>query len=673
MPHPNIFILILAILFGITFVTVFLTIFGTITSRLLGVRQPWWRMLLAMWLGSTVGAGFAEAVGVQRLGNAGAPLVFFSSILVAAMLFMVAFEILWSRPLAERGARGRRAGVPHPIRAVRRRLARWSRYLQITGIIARYGLGPYLSRRRQPVSLDHPGAARQTQRLWGRVRNALEEAGGAFVKLGQVLSTRPDLLPPDAIAELSSLQDQVAPAPPKAVEALLAEELKASPADVFAKFEPEPLAAASIAQAYRARLTSGEEVVVKVQRPSIREPIARDLDILLSMARTIEKRAAWARSFGVVNLAEGFAEALNEELDFRIEARNIAAVAAALETRQSSARRAVHVPRVFTQFSTSRVLVIEWLDGVSVRDAGPLLEELQLDRGTLARELLRCFLRQIVSQGTFHADPHPGNVMILRDGRLGLLDFGSVGRLDPAQQSALQRLLIGLDRRNPGMLSDALLELAQDHTGVDDVRLERALAHLMAQRLGPEMPVGPELFRDLFALLFEFGLAFPPVIGGVFRALVTLQGTLLLLDPNFHLLEEARGLGEEWMREMVTPTSLRKAATDEALKLIPLLQRLPRRLDRITAAVEQGTLSFNVRLLSDERDARFINRLASRAILAFLGAALGIMAALFLGMPGGPALTSTISVFQVFGYFSLFLSAVLILRVIIAIVREKVG
>jgi hypothetical protein len=155
MPHPNIFILILAILFGITFVTVFLTIFGTITSRLLGVRQPWWRMLLAMWLGSTVGAGFAEAVGVQRLGNAGAPLVLFSSILVAAMLFMVAFEILWSRPLAERGARGRRAGVPHPIRAVRRRLARWSRYLQITGIIARYGLGP-LPQPTAPAGLAGP-------------------------------------------------------------------------------------------------------------------------------------------------------------------------------------------------------------------------------------------------------------------------------------------------------------------------------------------------------------------------------------------------------------------------------------------------------------------------------------------------------------------------------------
>ncbi len=674
MQHQNIannpLLIILLIGAGIIFASLFLTMLALISGRLLGIRQAWWRMLLAAALGSSVGSGFAEAVGAPRLGNVGAPLVFFSSILVAIMLFSVAIEIAFARPFAARGERGGRAGFPRPIRAARRRLARWSRYLQITSIIARYGLSSYLTGRRQPVLLDRPGGKKQTQHLWERAREALEEAGGAFVKLGQVLSTRPDLLPPEAIAALSGLQDRVAPAPPEGVEALLAEELKASPATVFAEFEKEPLAAASIAQAYRARLSSGEQVVVKVQRPGIREPIERDLDILLNMARTLEKRAAWARAFGVVDLAEGFAEALREELDFRIEARNIAAVAAALGAQGAAG---VHVPRVFPQLSTSRMLVIEWLDGVSVRNADALLEELQLDRSALARELLRCFLRQILREGTFHADPHPGNVMILRDGRLALLDFGSVGRLDPLQQAALQRLLIALERRNAAMLGNALLELAQEHARVDEIRLERALAHLMAQRLGAGMPAGPELFRDLFALLFEFGLAFPPVIGGVFRALVTLQGTLLLLAPDFQLLDEARGLGAEWMREMIAPTSLRKAATDEALNLLPLLQRVPRRLDRITAALEQGTLSVNVRLLADEHDAHLLNRLVSRVVLAFLGAALGIMSALFLGMPAGPKLTTTISVYQVFGYFGLFLSAILILRVIIAILREKVG
>ncbi len=650
-------------------------IVGFAARRLLGIHQGWRRGLVVGTLGFITGVSFSLTVGAENLDTVSHVLVFSTSILVSIMLYSVLFELLLARIGGTAGARRRSAGVPHPLRALRRWLARWTRYLQITGIIARYGLAPYVAGRRRSVAVVKPGSARQARRLWEQVHHALEEAGGAFVKLGQVLSTRPDLLPPDAIAELSQLQDKVAPAPAQAVEALLAEELGAAPATVFASFETEPVAAASIAQVYRARLRSGEQVVVKVQRPAIREPIERDLDILLRMARTLEARAAWARDFGVVDLAEGFAEALREELDFRIEARNITTVAAALAPHKGREQdhQAICIPKVYPQLSTSRVLVMEWLDGVSIRAAGPILEELGLDRAALARDLLRSFLRQILRDGTFHADPHPGNVWVLRDGRLALLDFGSVGRLDPLQQSALQRMLIALDRRNAAMLSGALLELVQEPAGVDEVRLERALAHLMAQRLGPGMPVGPELFRDLFALFFDFGLAFHPVVGGVFRALVTLQGTLTALAPDFQVLDEARALGAEWMREFITPASLRKAATDEALDLLPLLQRLPRRLDRITNALEQGKLSVNVRLFADERDAHFIARQVSRAILAFLGAAIGIMSVLLLGMKGGPDLAPTISVFQVFGYLGLFLSIVLILRVIIGIVRERTG
>jgi ubiquinone biosynthesis protein len=272
------------------------------------------------------------------------------------------------------------------------------------------------------------------------------------------------------------------------------------------------------------------------------------------MARSLEARAAWARAFGVVDLAEGFAVNLREELDFRVEAHNIGAVAAGLNSPRrhgavsAQASDEVRIPRVCPEHSTSRVLVIERLEGVSVRDAGALIEELGLSRPALASALLRCFLRQILREGTFHADPHPGNVMVLRDGHLALIDFGSVGRLDPLQQAALKRMLVALDRHDAALLSDALLDLAQVCTGrVDKERLERSLAQLMAQRLGPGMSPGPEFLVDLFAVLLAFGLAFSPVVGGVFRALVTLQGTLTLLDPNFQVVEEARSLGSEWL------------------------------------------------------------------------------------------------------------------------------
>jgi ubiquinone biosynthesis protein len=334
----------------------------------------------------------------------------------------------------------------------------------------------------------------------------------------------------------------------------------------------------------------------------------------------------------------------------------------------------VRIPRVFGQHSTDRVLVIELLDGVNVREAAPLIEQLGLSRAALARTLLRSLLRQSLGEGTFHADPHPGNVMVLRDGRLALIDFGSVGRLDPLQQAAIKRMLAALDRRNAALLTDALLDLAQVRTGyLDEERLERALAQLMAQRLGPGMEPGPELFVALFALLFDFGLAFPPVIGGVFRALVTAQGTISLLDPEFQALDEARSIGAEWMQDSFGPTSLRRAATDEVLGILPLLQRLPRRLDRITAAIERNQFSANIRLFSDPEDARLVSRLVSRAVMAFMGVGVAIASVLLLGMSGGPRITSTLTVFQLFGYSGLFGSVVLLLRVLVAIARERVG
>src|SRR5262249_49501829 len=280
--------------------------------------------------------------------------------------------------------------------------------------------------------------------------------------------TRPDVVPPAVIAQLASLQDAAPPEDATAIVTLLVEELGAEPSAVFAEFDEHPMAAASIAQVHKARLKSGERVVVKVQRPNIRPP-----------PRSLARRAGWARRSGAVDLAAGFAQAITEELDFRIEAGNIEAV------RAAAGGAAVNVPRVFRELSSRRVLVIEWLDGVSIREAGQRLDELSVNGRDLARQLLLFMLRQIMLDGVFHADPHPGNVMVLRDGRPALIDFGSVGRLDAAQQSALRRLLVSVDRRNAAQMRDALLELADaGDARVGDV-LERALSQFMARRLGP--------------------------------------------------------------------------------------------------------------------------------------------------------------------------------------------
>lgn len=290
-------------------------------------------------------------------------------------------------------------------------------------------------------------------------------------------------------------------------------------------------------------------------------------------------------------------------------------------------------------------------------------------------------LRQVMIDGIFHADPHPGNVLLLTDGRLALIDFGSVGRLDTLQQAALRRLLLAVANRNPSELCDALIDLAEVRygSGPGDEVLERALAQFMARHLGPGIVPDAAMFTALFTLLTQFGITFPPVIGGAFRAMVTLEGTLALPAPGFEMLEEARRLAAPLLGELLAPSSLREAATDELLALLPALRRLPRRLDRITASLERGTLSGNVRLFADERDVRFVASIVNRAVMAFAGAALGITSAVLLSIRGGPALAggagagSGITVFRLLGYLGLFFGIVLILRVVIAVTREGIG
>jgi ubiquinone biosynthesis protein len=643
------------------------TALSWLARRLLGHQQPWPRALFAALVGSAIGNAFVTAVSSPSFawppsGPPTYPLLRLLTALLATMGVSVLLEVLARRDIAPPG-RSRRATIPHPLRALKRRSARMQRYAQIAWIALKQGLWPYLRSRQLMLTIKPPRSSHQLARS---LRLALEQAGGVFVKFGQVLSTRPDLLPPDLIAELAQLQDTVPPEPSAAIEALLSEELGAPPTEVFAAFDVEPLAAASIAQVYRARLVSGEMVVVKIQRPGIRALIERDLDILLRLARTAETRTAWGRELHVLELATRFAEVVQEELDFRIEARSTVAVAAGIRNVS-----AVRVPAVYAHLSTGRVLVQEWLDGVSIRDAGPLLDQLGRDRAALARELLYCIAHQILRDGTFHADPHPGNVLVLRDGQLAVIDFGMVGRLDSLQQTALRGMLVALERRHPTMLREALLDIAELRHGVDEERLERILAQLLVRRFSPGMTVGAELFGDIFRILLDFGVVFPPDISGLFRALVTLEGMLLQLAPTFRMLDETRALAAEWFKEALSPPSVRQVAVDELLALLPSLRRLPRRLDRIATAAEQGRLSVNVRLFADARDTQIVMRLVSQLVLAFLGAGIGLMAVLLLGTAGGPMVARVMSVFDLFGYLGLVVSAILILRVIVTIAREQ--
>lgn len=630
-----------------------------VSGRLLGGRISWPKQILAAFLGLIAGVVLTFLTSSPQEVVLGPGQVALPALL-ATMVVTTLFELMATPRRAAAPVRGW-ARVPHPLRALRRWLGRTRRYVQIVWIAARNGLNPYAG-----DQADLEGPARRGFPV--RLRRTLEQSEGIFVKLGQLLSTRPDVVPPAIVTQLASLQDAAPPADSAAVAALLVEELGAEPSAVFAEFDEHPIAAASIAQVHRARLRSGERVVVKVQRPAIRPVVERDLDIMRRLARSLDRRAGWARRVGVIDLADGFAQAVAEELDFRIEAGNIEAV------RAAAGGAALAVPRVFRELSSRRVLVIEWLDGMSIREAAELLDELGVDRRDLARQVLLFMLRQIMLDGIFHADPHPGNVMVLRDGRPALIDFGSVGRLDAAQQSALRRLLISVDRRNAAQMRDAVLELADaGEVRIGDV-LERALSQFMARRLGPGMVVGADLFTDLLQMLIGFELRFPPHVTAVFRALVTLEGTLAQLAPGFQIVDESRLVAADLLQEAMAPGSIRQAARDEVLEQLPILRRLPRRVDQLLATAERGQLAVQVSLFAGDEDRALIATLAGRALLAFLGATIGVVSVMLLGVPGGARLVvGGDTALHALGYAGLVVSLILMLRVILAVARDRVA
>ena len=420
-------------------------------------------------------------------------------------------------------------------------------------------------------------------------------------------------------------------------------------------------------------MASDAEVAVKVQRPGIRATVEQDLDILLGIAAKLESRTRWARAYGLVALSQGFAAAMREELDFRVEARNMAAMAASWPAQQRAVGGSVPValPALHDQLSSEHVLVIEWLDGVSLRKAGPLIDDRGLDRAELTRALMRSMVYQLTEGGVFHADPHPGNIMLLADDRLALLDFGSVGRLDAQLRSGLQNLLLAIGRGDPAALRDALLDLITYPDELDEQQLERALGQFMAIHLGGGTAPSTEMFTDLFRLGFRFELTIPAEVGTVLRALATMEGTLTLVEPAFDLVVEARQYAAAHVTGQLSPRAVQKTAADELMALLPVLRRLPRRADRITGAMEQGRFSVNVRLFADERDRRVVTDLTHRFLLTLLGAATGIGAVLLIGAPGGPEITPTVSLFQVIGYNLLIVASILVLRVLFAIFRSR--
>ncbi len=634
-----------------------------LSLRLLGVRRGWTAALTAGVAGWLVGGLLALALNDGDWGADGLVLQVLVISVPTTMAVAVGLDLLAAPGSLARPGQAGLVVAPRPLRAVRRRVDVVRRYRELLGLIRAQGFGPLLGAGGK--------AERQAEQVGVRLRRVLEQAGGVYVKLGQIAATRVDLLPPGVCDELATLQNRAPSEPPDGVRGVIEAEL--GPVDeVFARFDWEPLAAASIGQTHTARLPSSEEVVVKVQRPGIAEVMERDLAALGLLARLAERRTALGRSLRSGDVLDQFAQSLRAELDFRGEVRSmvdmaalVAADHAAGDGDRAGGPRPVRVARVFPDLCTARVLVQERFDGFTVGDVDELAAS-DVDRGALASGLLRTVLRQVLTYGFFHADPHPGNVFVLRDGTLGLIDFGAVGRLDPIQRAAVVDMFGAMVRSDVPMLRDAIERVTDLGDAPSGDQLERTLARLVAESVRPGGQVSPTALQDLVPALAGLGITLPGDLVLLTRALVTLDGTIGVLAPGMSVVSAALEVAGP---AAVAPVDPEEMVRQDLLTAALRLRHLPDRIDRLATLAARGDL--RLRTVASEDERRLVRTLVDRALLAVVGAALLLTSGLLLSAPeAGRARVGGTSLLDVLGYGGLLAGTVLVLRAVGAVARD---
>jgi ubiquinone biosynthesis protein len=538
---------------------------------------------------------------------------------------------------------------------------------EIAVILIRYGFGDVVRRMGLANALERAGRTlrwRDAEELAQlppptRVRRVLEELGPAFVKLGQVLATRVDLFEPEWIAEFSKLLDSAPSVPYADIRQQLIEDLGAPPEEVFAEFDPEPLAAASIAQVYRARLQDGSEAVVKVRRPGIRPVIEADLRWLAKLAELAEAENSELRSFRPQEVVRQLAQSLRRELDFANECRNAeritknfvgytdrdATLSATKDgapggttNEQPPAPPIIVIPSIHWQWVSERVCVQEWIDGIPGRDLAAV-DQAGLDRKVLARRGAHAVLKMILEDGFFHADPHPGNVFYLPGNRIAFIDFGMMGRITEERREQLIRLLLGLVQDEPGRVVDVLL----NWTG--DVQVDEADLLLEIQTFADQYHGVPlkhlhlsAMLSDLVNILRQHQLALPVDLALLVKAFISLEGMGHDLDPDFDMAGEALPMLEQAMRRRYTPKALLKRgwrAADEALTLIA---GLPNDFSRLLRAARRGGLEIHIDVTHLKRVGNQLDRAANRITVGIVVAALIIGSSIVMTVPGGPKL-----------------------------------
>ena len=599
---------------------------------------------VSIWAGTALGI-FTESG--ELAVDVGTALV--AAVLIVLWMFAVALLVLVVLELII--PTGRFGGPIEGIRESRLGVRRMHRYLQLTWIVMRSGLGKSL--RYGPESPEFVSALIRT----------INQAGVTFVKLGQLMSTRSDLLPDPLIKALSSLQASATPASPEEIHARLREEWGANPENVLAQFDANPFAAASVAQVHRGTLDDGTAVVVKVQRPGAAEQVRVDCDIFLRFAISAERRFDWASKLALVSLIQGLVGSLTEELNYRVEARNTQAIARSLRQHP-----AIATPTIISELSTSRVLVMTELKGTPVEaSAGNLTADA---RDRLAHELFDSTAESILVDGVFHADLHPGNIMLLENGKIGLLDFGAIGVIDSETRQLLASLLLSIFTDDNVNAVAAILMAFDVDPDIDRAALQRDLGRVLTM-LSHSQQADSTVFSAVFSVLRTYGISIPGDVAGAFRTLSSLDSTLCALRSDYGLFQAAQEALPHLVTTLGSPERLARIAATSALTSAIASRRLPARADRLATQLERGELTVRARSFAASSDRSWIGSVVDDVLSGAFACIAIVMALVFLLVPGGEQITAVLTFHHLMAAAIGFIGVTLALRLSIRLFTSR--
>ena len=509
-----------------------------------------------------------------------------------------------------------------------------NRYRQILAILFKYGFGDllellkidqYIEVGLQMISRNRGARVERLTRPQ-RLRMAFEELGPTYIKLGQILSTRPDLIPMEFIQELSKLQDDVPAFPFKEVCKVIKSEFGRPPEELFDSLEEKPQASASIGQVHRAVLKDGESVAVKFQRPGIRKIIEVDLEIMLHLATLAEHHIEELALHRPVKIVDEFARTLEKEIDYKIEATNMERCA-----RQFLDDPHVYIPKVYREVTSSRVLTAEFVEGIKISDIDKL-ESAGLDRKVITARGADLVLEQVFEHGFFHTDPHPGNIFALPNNVLCLIDFGMVGVVDRQTRDDFVDLLDSIVHQNEIQASDALLKLTYWDEEPDRRRLEREVADFMGRHLYKplgEIELG-KLLQQMLEVAGDFQLHIPPDLFLMIKALGTVEGVGRMLDPDFDMIDRATPFITNVKLARYKPERIVEDVFDLSTKLLRFVRQFPKEVLDITQMIRRQKLSLRIEHRGLETMLVTHDRISNRISFSILIAALIIGSALIV-------------------------------------------